>query len=484
MTSTRTSRAAEIRSKLDHPIVDGDGHVLEVTPVFIDYIRETMGEKIANAYTESASFRRYYEPWAFSDEARLDSWIPRNNLWGVPTKNTLDRATAVLPRLYGQRMDDLGIDYSILYPSEGLFVATIADEELRNRACMAYNGFAAELCGPHADRMTGVATIPMTTPDEAIEHLEYAVTTKGLKVVCMAGYVHRPLKEAERKFPEHAGMATRIDYFALDSEYDYDPVWAKCVELGVAATFHSPSGFRAGRSISNYTYNHIGSIAQAQEGLAKALFFGGVTRRFPTLNVGFLESGASWATNLFTELVGHWHKRTLKAMAYVDPANLDRERLMQYVADYGDERTVKNLEDVRRYFNRDYAPLPEKDDFHCCGIEREEEIRDLFIPRFYIGCEADDRSVALAFNTRMNPFGAKIRVVFGSDIGHWDVTDVGEIVEEARELVEDELITEDDFKEFMFSNPVELHAGMNPDFFKGTRVEDAVAGFMKDGRRD
>ncbi len=388
----------------------------------------------------------------------------------------------MLPRLYGERMDDLGIDYSILYPSEGLFVATIADEELRNQACKAYNGFVAELCGPHADRMTAVATIPMTTPDEAIEHLEYAVKTKGLKVVCMTGYAHRPLKEAERKFPEYANMATRLDYFALDSEYDYDPLWAKCVELGVAATFHSPSGLRAGRSISNYTFNHIGSIAQAQEGLAKALFFGGVTRRFPTLNVGFLECGAAWATNLFAELVGHWHKRNLQAMEYVDPAKLDRERLLQYVTDYGDERTVKNMEDVRGYFNRDYAPLPEKDDFHRCGIEREEDIRDLFIPRFYVGCEADDRSVAWAFNTRLNPFGEKIRVVFGSDIGHWDVTDVGEVVQEAHELVEEGLITNGDFKEFMFSNPVELHAGMNPNFFKGTRVEDAVAKFLKEGR--
>ncbi len=84
MTSTKTSRAAEIRGKLDYPIVDGDGHVLEVTPVFVDYIRETMGDKAANAYTESPSFRRYYEPWAFGDQARVDSWIPQQQPLGRP----------------------------------------------------------------------------------------------------------------------------------------------------------------------------------------------------------------------------------------------------------------------------------------------------------------------------------------------------------------------------------------------------------------
>jgi hypothetical protein len=73
--------------------------------------------------------------------------------------------------------------------------------------------------------------------------------------------------------------------------------------------------------------------------------------------------------------------------------------------------------------------------------------------------------------------------MFGSDVGHWDVTDVGDVVVEAHELVEDGFITENDFKEFMFWNPAELHAGMNPDFFKGTVVENEVAKFLATGRK-
>jgi hypothetical protein len=34
----------------------------------------------------------------------------------------------------------------------------------------------------------------------------------------------------------------------------------------------------------------------------------------------------------------------------------------------------------------------------------------------------------------------------------------------------------------MFWNPVELHARVNPDFFKGTRVEADVDKFMREGR--
>jgi len=43
------------------------------------------------------------------------------------------------------------------------------------------------------------------------------------------------------------------------------------------------------------------------------------------------------------------------------------------------------------------------------------------------------------------------------------------------ELVEHELITSDDFRDFMFTNAVRFWGEVNPDFFKGTVVEKAAA---------
>ena len=74
----------------------------------------------------------------------------------------------------------------------------------------------------------------------------------------------------------------------------------------------------------------------------------------------------------------------------------------------------------------------------------------------------------------MQPAGARLRPIFGSDISHWDVPDMTEPVEEAYELVEHGLIGEGDFRELMFVNPARLHAGMNPAFFDGTVCERAV----------
>jgi hypothetical protein len=42
---------------------------------------------------------------------------------------------------------------------------------------------------------------------------------------------------------------------------------------------------------------------------------------------------------------------------------------------------------------------------------------------------------------------------------------------EAYEGVEDGLMSEEDFRDFVYINPIKLHAGMNPNFFKGTILE-------------
>jgi hypothetical protein len=71
--------------------------------------------------------------------------------------------------------------------------------------------------------------------------------------------------------------------------------------------------------------------------------------------------------------------------------------------------------------------------------------------------------------------GARLKAVFSSDVSHWDVQDMSAVVAEAYELVERGLLSEGDFDDMTFGNPISLHASQNPDFFKGTVVEDAVA---------
>ena len=53
--------------------------------------------------------------------------------------------------------------------------------------------------------------------------------------------------------------------------------------------------------------------------------------------------------------------------------------------------------------------------------------------------------------------------------------DFADVIPEAFEMVEKGFVTEQDFREFTFTNAAMLHTRNNPGFFKGTVVEQAVA---------
>ncbi len=117
------------------------------------------------------------------------------------------------------------------------------------------------------------------------------------------------------------------------------------------------------------------------------------------------------------------------------------------------------------------------DEWAACGIERPADIRALYADRFWFGCEADDPMTSLAFNTAVNPFGAELQVMLGSDIAHWDLPDVSEVLEEAYEMVENGWIDKRLASGTSCSptRPASTPAPIRA-FFEGTVVEQAVAG--------
>jgi predicted TIM-barrel fold metal-dependent hydrolase len=478
MTKTEISKSAAVRARLNHPVIDSDGHMLEFEPGFLDYLKQVGGPKIVQRYMSGEAGGKLFSWYRLSPEERRDRRVTRVTWWGMPAKNTLDRATPMLPALLYERLDEFGLDFTILYPTLGLLVHDIDDEELRRATCRAFNNFFAEIYREYADRMTPAAIIPMHTPQEAVVELEYAVNVLGLKVIVMASYVRRPIPFVAREAPNVAGEAFWLDTYGLDSEYDYDPVWARCVELKVAPTFHSSGmGWGSRTSISNYMYNQTGNFAAAGEAVCKSLFMGGVTRRFPSLKFAFLEGGVGWACSLYADMISRWEKRNPVALENYNPANVDWELLMDLYRRYGGKMVQAKLDQLNNGSGL-IQGAPESptmlDEWAACQIGRAEDIYDLFVSNFYFGCEADDPVNAWAFNRKVNPFGARLKIIFGSDIGHFDVPDMTKVVEEAYELVEKDLISEADFRDFVFTNPISFYAGMNPEFFNGTVVETEV----------
>jgi len=466
-------RAAEIHAGLKHPVIDGDGHWMEPIPIFLEYLSEVGGAKSVDQMR--ALWHRnqawYRATWPERQHKRL-----RRTIWWGVTSNTLDKATALLPALLNERLPELGIDFALIYPSFGLSINGIPQADLHRAAVRAYNMMTADMFAPYAARFAPVAIIPTQTPEEALEELEYAVGQRGYKAIMLRGNQERPVPAAVEGGIDPQKAAWYCDTIALDSPYDYEPLWRRCVELGVAVTQHSGSGRWSDRaSISNFTYNHVGHFAESNHAFARGVFLGGLVRRYPSL----MEGGVSWACQMCADLIEHWEKRRRAGLQY--PSETDVAQLHQLIGRYGDQKLKANadaimnsLDAFRPECSLEELARPEHvaDDFEAAGINSKEDVRAVFAGNFYFGCEADDRATMWAFDPRM---GVRLRPVFSSDFTHFDVPDFREVIPEAFELVEKGFVTAQDFREFTFTNAARLHTGNNPGFFKGTVVEQAVA---------
>src|SRR5438270_2981056 len=439
----------QVRSQLKHPVVDGDGHWLEYAPVFSEKMRKAAGDKSAEGFL--AALRSTTDALKMAPEERRRRRVAMPNFWNRQAENTLDRATAMMPKMLYDRLDEIGLDFAVVYPTAGLRLPRIKDVETRRAVIRGYNIVSAEYFSGLEDRLTPAAIIPMHHPEEAIAELEFVTRQLGSKVGMFGSGMSRPVPAAAANDPESQRFAVSYDVLAIDSQYDYDPVWQKCVELGIAPTFHSSaSGQGLRNSPSNFVYNHIGHFAAAGHAVSKAIFLGGVTRRFPKLRFAFLEGGVGWACQLFTDLIEHWERRNAKALERMDPRTLDRAQLMSLAEKWGDPDVAAALRARDGWPDKDVnltGGLEDLDDFSACKITRKEDWVDLYAKPFYFGCEADDRMNATAFSKGL-PFGAKLNAIFSSDIGHFDVIDFRDPVPQAHELVEKGLITSDDFRAF------------------------------------
>ena len=185
----------------------------------------------------------------------------------------------------------------------------------------------------------------------------------------------------------------------------------------------------------------------------------------------------AWACNLFSDILGHYAKRNGDAIGRYDPSRLDTGALMALFDDYATGRVRQQRDRLPYGLNMLSEPEDDGamiDEFASAAITGPDDVLDIFTRQFHFGCEADDPMNAMAFNQGVNPLGARLRGVFASDIGHWDVPDFRQVLPEAYELVTEGHLSEDDFKAFVFDNPVSLWAGGNARFFAGTVVEAAV----------
>ena len=228
--------------------------------------------------------------------------VGRGPWGGGGSLHELDLATAVLPQLLYERLDELGIDFSVIYPSSGCSSCTSTTRRTGAGTCRALNRCNAGL--RRADRsFVPVAAIPMHTPDEAIAELEHAARAR------VQGRGHGRLRAASdrrgRRRSTPSSRSTRSG--STCSASTARTTTTRCGRSAASSASPPPStrgrsGWQNRQSISSYVFNHVGMLGR---GPARAGQVAVPRRRHPAvpeLNFAFLEGGVAWAASLYADL--------------------------------------------------------------------------------------------------------------------------------------------------------------------------------------
>src|SRR5947208_8574924 len=97
MLTNGQTEARKLRARLNHPIIDADGHWAEFAPHMREEFRRIGGDTAVQALDMASA--RIPNSLRMCVRPRRPRRIAQDASWLLPTKNTLDHATAMMPRL-------------------------------------------------------------------------------------------------------------------------------------------------------------------------------------------------------------------------------------------------------------------------------------------------------------------------------------------------------------------------------------------------
>ena len=93
--------AKTLRTNLNHPVIDSDGHWIEYGPHMIKALKRHGGDAAVEGFMQFGN--RIGEALTMGLEQRQASRLAQEAWWPLPTRNTRDRTTAMLPNLQRER---------------------------------------------------------------------------------------------------------------------------------------------------------------------------------------------------------------------------------------------------------------------------------------------------------------------------------------------------------------------------------------------
>ncbi|MQF70268.1 amidohydrolase, partial [SAR202 cluster bacterium AD-804-J14_MRT_500m] len=207
------------------------------------------------------------------------------------------RPGGYIPEEQIKDMDLDGIDVSIIYPSLGLQLFRVPENELLNAVFRTYNDWVADFCKASPKRLAGIAMINVDLIDEAVQELERC-KMMGMIGVMIPVY---PLEGHRYNSPE------------------YEPLWEAANRLEMPISLHAatnrvgsgegePDGGRRISLVINSSHYALMSITD--------LIFAGVFERYPKLQVGSVEHEIAWAAHMIERMDWNYKQREAAQGSY------------------------------------------------------------------------------------------------------------------------------------------------------------------------
>lgn len=275
----------------DLTVIDADGHICEPEAVWTEYTRAAFRDRVLQVRTEAAQSFVALE----GRDRRGQGPGPANAC--IPGGLAPDAQVTwadILPGSWNPAerlkvMAEEGIDQALFFPSIHLLWGDVHDPEVAAETCRAYNDWMSDFCREDPARLYGMAIVPFQDPALALAEV------RRLRALGLRGFISRP---------------ERFNGLAL---YDSacDPIWQAAVDDGLAFAIHGSFGsrmqsFSTGRYDGNVFYDHMIAHPFGQMAVMMDLVAGGVLDRFPTLRVGFFESGLGWMPYWLDRLDEHF----------------------------------------------------------------------------------------------------------------------------------------------------------------------------------
>jgi len=248
------------------PVFDGDGHVLEDDQELILY------------YEGKHKGLRLLNP--FGIWPSLDGWARG---FVMATEDPERKYAHTDAAIWGDLLDLIGADGTVLYPTAGLACGLISDVEWATATATAYNNWLEDRYSAKDVRLHGVGMLPVQNPKAAARELRRCATERTRFQACLL------------PSQTYLGKTYGDEFFW--------PIFAEAERQGMPLAIHgAPS-----RGLGFDHFTEFACVHALEHPIPlfinlTDMIFAGVFDAFPGLRVAFLEGGCSWVPFMMDRL--------------------------------------------------------------------------------------------------------------------------------------------------------------------------------------